>query len=440
MRSLTPGTQVTTTGGCPATVINRIGGGGQGDVYEVDYLGERKALKWYSPRSIRQPRKFYENLCRNVSKGAPDDAFLWPLAVTDDETRHKLRSFGYVMNLRPHGYEELSSFILGTARFKSFKIAIEACKRMAVAFAKLHSLGFCYQDMNDGNFFINPTTGEVLICDNDNATPNHTDIFILGTPRYMAPEVVRGESKPDSWTDRYSLAVVIFIILCMGHPLEGKRWTVPCLTPNLEKKLYGTDPLFVFDPVNHANQPVRGVHTYMLSRWQYLPQYVKDAFQKSFSKETLTDLSQRQKRLREDDWLDVLVRFQDEITECPSCSNEVFVQNTSDTPCDKCGRMVHVGRALALRDYSVAAMPGTRVYRCQLVKCKYDRALDVAVEVQEVKRGSERVFALRNMTTATLLATTSLGEERQVAPGGLVPLKPGVSLRAFEGNIEICQA
>lgn len=438
MRSLSPGVQVSTTGAIPATVIRKLGGGGQGDVYEVDYLGERKALKWYSPNSIRQPRKFYENLSRNVSKGAPDDAFLWPLAITDDETRRKLGSFGYVMDLRPNGYNELSDFILGVTRFRSFKVAIDACKRMAVAFAKLHSIGFCYQDMNDGNFFINPTTGEVLICDNDNAAPNHTDTFILGTPRYMAPEIVRGESHPDVWTDRFSLAVVIFIILCMGHPLEGKRWTVPCLTPDLEKMLYGTDPLFVFDPVNHANQPVRGVHTYMLRRWQYLPQYVKDAFQISFSNESMRDPSHRQERLREVDWLDVLVRFQDEIAECPSCGNEVFVQNAADTPCDNCGLFLHVERRLMLRDYSVAALPGSRVYRCQLVKCKPERALDIAAEVQVGRRGNETVLALRNMTTDTLLATTTRGEERQVSPGGLVPLKPGVCLRAFDGTIRIC--
>ena len=28
--------------------------------------------------------------------------------------------------------------------------------------------GYSYQDLNDGNFFINPQSGDVLICDNDN--------------------------------------------------------------------------------------------------------------------------------------------------------------------------------------------------------------------------------------------------------------------------------
>ena len=437
MESLSPGTTVTTTSGFPATIVRHIGTGGQGEVYEVDYLGERKALKWYIPRSIRQPKKFYDNLSKNVSRGAPDSAFLWPLAITDDAARYEHGSFGYVMDLRPSSYEELSSFILGTARFKSFKVAIEACKRMAVAFAKLHSIGYCYQDMNDGNFFINPNTGEVLICDNDNAAPNHTDTFILGTPRYMAPEIVRGESQPDSWTDRYSLAVVIFIILCMGHPLEGKRWTVPCLTPDLEKRLYGTEPLFVFDPNNSANRPVRGVHTYVLKRWPFLPDYVQQAFLTSFSDATLTDISHRQDRLREADWLDVLVRFQNEIAKCPQCGNEVFIRYAADTPCDRCGVYVRVTHRLSLRGYDIAALPGARVYRCQLVKGNADRALDVALEVREGRRGNERVLALYNATTETLQATTSQGQERQVTAGGIVPLKSGVNLRVYGGEVMI---
>ena len=437
MESLPPGTIITTTSGFPATILRHIGSGGQGEVYEVDYLGEHRALKWYFPRSIRQPKRFYDNLNKNVSRGAPDNSFLWPIAVTDEVAFREHGSFGYIMDLRQCGYEELSSFILGTARFKSFEVAIEACKNMAMAFAKLHNIGYCYQDMNDGNFFINPDTGEVLICDNDNAAPNHTDTFIMGTPRYMAPEIVRGESGPDSWTDRYSLAVVIFIILCMGHPLEGKRWTVPCLTPDLEKRLYGTEPLFVFDPGKNGNRPVRGVHAYVLRRWPYLPDYVQQAFQTSFSTATLTDMSRRQERLREADWLDVLVRFQSEIATCPQCGNEVFVKNAADTPCDMCGTFVRVTNRLSLRNYDIAALPGARVHRCQLAKGNADHALDVALEVREGRRGGERVLALYNATQETLQATTSQGQERHVAAGDIVPLKPGVSLTVYGGRVMI---
>ena len=62
--------------------------------------------------------------------------------------------------------------------------------------------------MNDGNFFINPNNGKVLICDNENVAPNGTDTGILGKPRYMAPEIVLGKKMPDNLTDRFSMSAV----------------------------------------------------------------------------------------------------------------------------------------------------------------------------------------------------------------------------------------
>ena len=45
---------------------------------------------------------------------------------------------------------------------------------------------------------------------------------VYGTPRFMAPEIVLGKAKPSRNTDLYSLAVLLFYMFMMGHPLEGK--------------------------------------------------------------------------------------------------------------------------------------------------------------------------------------------------------------------------
>ena len=59
-------------------VEQKLGEGGQGAVYKVNYDGKPKALKWYSGKKIKDPKKFYANLENNVKKGKPTDAFLWP--------------------------------------------------------------------------------------------------------------------------------------------------------------------------------------------------------------------------------------------------------------------------------------------------------------------------------------------------------------------------
>ena len=53
------------------TVDQKLGEGGQGAVYRVDYDGKPKALKWYSGKKLKSPAKFYANLENNIKIGRP---------------------------------------------------------------------------------------------------------------------------------------------------------------------------------------------------------------------------------------------------------------------------------------------------------------------------------------------------------------------------------
>lgn len=428
MEPFAPGKIIPTCSGIPAKVVKYLAEGGQGAVYVVEYGGEKKAMKWYKDGALKNSDLFYKNLVKNAEKGSPDPAFLWPITATEQVDG----SFGYIMDLRTEGYYELCDFTLAKVTFTSFKAATEACIRIVSAFRLLHNSGYCYQDMNDGNFFINPKTGDVRICDNDNITANKTDTFILGTPRYMAPEIVvsGGREKPNTQTDRFSLAVVLFMILCMNHPLEGKHWLVPCLTPAMEKKLYGSDAVFIFDRDDDSNRPVKGVHDNVLQRWKYMPSYIQDAFFTAFSKEAIHNPA---RRLRELDWLKVLVRFQSDIVRCPHCRNEVFIQDASDTRCDDCGRTVEVKHTLKLADYSITAAKGTRIYRCQLGACNADDALD-RIGVIVSRDDDPNMLGFRNMTKDTFLAITPSGKQKQLKAGDVVPLKAGITLQLPGGK------
>ena len=153
--------------GTTATVVGKLGEGGQGVVYRVtlDDTGEEKALKWYFRNNFKDARQFHNHLCENVKVGAPSDSFIWPEKVTkwDD-----FESFGYVMNIIPREYESFSKFLVARVGFKSAKAMVNAGLNMVSAFKALHNKGYNYQDLNDGNFSINPANGKVLICDNDN--------------------------------------------------------------------------------------------------------------------------------------------------------------------------------------------------------------------------------------------------------------------------------
>jgi len=88
-----------------------------------------------------------------------------------------------------------------------------------------------------------------------------------GKPRYTAPEIMLGKARPGIQTDAFSLAVVLFLHWTNSHPLEGKAAVVPFMDAETEMRIYGENPVFIFDPNDDSNRPVQGVHQGAISRW-----------------------------------------------------------------------------------------------------------------------------------------------------------------------------
>jgi len=309
-------------------IDHKLGEGGQGAVYHVNYDGKPKALKWYSGKKFKDPKKFYANLENNIKKGKPTSAFLWP----EDITEHKGDAFGYIMDLRPAEYKDFSRFLIGKEGFASITAMTNAAMQITSGFRELHTKGYSYQDLNDGNFFINPKTGDVLICDNDNVSEYGKNSGIAGKARYMAPEIVEKGAKPDIKTDRFSLSVVLFLLWTNNHPLEGKAACPVCMDAKHERKIYGENPVFVWDPDDNSNRPVQGLHKGAIVRWPFLPVYVQDQFIKAFSKDVLKNPANR---ITETEWLRIFIRMRSEIFKC-SCGEIYFADPVNNNPCPSC--------------------------------------------------------------------------------------------------------
>lgn len=65
------GYQIPLVNGSDAVIVKKLGEGGQGVVYRVSVGGREYALKWYHKGAVHNPKKFYQNLESNISKGAP---------------------------------------------------------------------------------------------------------------------------------------------------------------------------------------------------------------------------------------------------------------------------------------------------------------------------------------------------------------------------------
>lgn len=431
-------TVIRTTNGKSLKIIKYLGGGGQGDVYKCDYNGEIKVLKWYKNLG-KNPKQFRKNLIKNCDMGSPDPMFLWPLAVTEV----KDGTFGYVMDLVDlANYHEVSEYVLANVKFSSYVAATEACIRIVNAFRILHRKGFSYKDLNDGNFFINPLNGSVLIGDNDNVSPNGEDIGILGKPRYMAPELVRGDKTsdgkfvvPNTLTDCFSLAVILFLVICGSHPLEGKAWaSIPCMTQKNATILYGNHPVFIFDPVEKSNEATKITSPNAIRIWKYLPKYIQELFLRVFSSETM--IKTPAKRPTETDWLKALCRFRASILKC-GCGNEIFYNDPRNIVCDGCGRKYTNPMIMKFPDYEVAVVRGMKIYRTQIVpNSNINEAVLPAFRVLAKKDDPNALF-LDNISTQEIVVLGPNNFKRVLKENEKIQIVRGLSIKIFGGTVDV---
>ena len=170
----------------------------------------------------------------------------------------------------------------------------------------------------------------------------------------------------------------------------------------------------------------------VIERWAFMPGYLKEKFVTAFSQEALKNPG---KRLRELDWLQVLVRFRSDIVRC-TCGNEVFIQNAATTKCDVCGKPVAVTHTIRLPGYSITAAGGSRVYRCMLGTCNADEALN-PVACVVTRRDKPGMMGFKNMSGRILNATTPSGKPKQIKQSEVIPFNPGIVIDAFDKKIEL---
>ncbi len=409
MKTFSKNTQIKLSDGRKAIVRKLLGSGGQGAVYLVDLDGQPHALKWYSKKPTNQ---FLTNLNKNIAEGSPSPIYLWPVTMA----KEKDGGIGYIMPLCPDGYYEFSKFRLMKIRFSSFRAILTAAIQTCEAFRRLHAKGLSYQDLNDGGFFINPATGDVKICDCDNVFPHGESSGIIGKARYIAPEVVMGKNLPNSYSDRFSMALMIFMFFCIDHPFEGIGVTkYPCLTEEIERSVFGKDICFIFDPERSNNRPVVNIHGNALKIWPLLPKELKDAFIQEFS---ISKLGNPQQRLTELEWETILMGVRDNLVRCPKCGDEAFV----GMPCLNPHCKTNVGQATNFLKGDGRKIPVISLNR---ISFGDDCGIDAAV----IKKPKDVPgLLLRNLTSESWRVQTPSGRILDIAPRGFMPVKPGLKI------------
>jgi DNA-binding helix-hairpin-helix protein with protein kinase domain len=330
--------------------------------------------------------------------------------------------FGYLMPLRPDAYSGLSDLLTGKVDVP-FSVICTLGTELADSFLSLHNEGLCYRDISFGNVFFDPSSGRPLICDNDNVgIDGVSPSAVLGTRRFMAPEIVRREAGPSTDTDLYSLSVLLFYLLMVGHPLVGRReLAFPTWDDHAESQLFGADPIFIFDPVDRSNEPVDDLHGSVAGNWELYPDEIKRLFLTAFTS-GLSD--PRHGRVRESVWRSALARLRDAVQVCTACRKENFWRG-GGTSCWFCDRplgdplrLVVEGRTLVLNEDTVVRVHHLRpAYGDDTVLARVARHPD----------RPDR-WGIRNETQARWSVTLPSGQETTAEPGRAVGLLPGTAL------------
>ncbi|XMB86685.1 protein kinase [Mycoplasmatota bacterium WC44] len=311
-------------------VLDVLGSGGQGEVYKVrSSSGTIKALKWYFKDVASNA--LYDDVNHLVLKQAPSghtDTFAWPLDICfKKENKY---TFGYLMDLIDlNDYYKFREIQANPNLAPNYKKMVEVMLNIVESFSIVHLAGLCYRDISLENIVFSPSEGTIRIFDNDNIGNNYkSKSHILGTKPFMAPEVFKGEQTTDEATDLYSLAIVLFQLMCWNHPYHGKKYYEPKIISEKTTDLVYGKPVFIFDPDNKSNELIEEKNPITKVLWKSLTKDLQDLFIRSFT----DGINNRSARVSPKEWRDALTEIYEGIEKC--MCGEYYSTKTSDN--NKC--------------------------------------------------------------------------------------------------------
>ena len=415
-------------------ILDFLGEGGQGEVYLVNDGIKDYAFKYYK---YVPTNDFKYNLKNNIDKGSPSSNFLWPIKIVEFNDN----TCGYLMDVRPKNYSSFISYLTGKRKFKSTQIMLKWCIELVKSFKQLHEKGFSYQDLNDGSFFLDENTGDLLICDNDNVTANKKNLGILGKMRYMSPEIVRGDKDastglrqmPDVHSDRFSLAIILFLTFCLGNPFEGeclKEYVI--IDEKAEFEMFGKNPIYIYNSLDASNRPIRGYHTAVINRYPLLPSYIKEAFHRTF----VDGLNDREnERTTEIEWLKLLCKYRDELITC-SCGTEYiygFNEKKANLKCPYCKKDTRQFCYLIVGKNRVLLEPNKYMFKFHIDKYSSEYNLPVGKVIQN--KNNPSLWGIKLNLDNDVLIKDCEGKEKIILKNGVIPIINKLKIKFNDGCI-----
>jgi len=413
-------------------IIKKLGEGGQGTVVQVKNKinGKMYAAKWYnSDTATDEQRQRMEVLVSRGCPIAPDKGikYIWPIElISHDKSKNK---FGYIMPLiDTERFVKLNQIVFGKIKQSNLQILSRISYLLTLALDTIHVSGLAYCDINQGNLMVEPLSGDIVVCDNDNVVINNANVSVKGVWEFMAPEVALGTSHPNAETDKYSVAVMLFYLWMWEHPMDGKKtlgvysWDIPA-----KKKYFAYKPVFVFNPLDISNstEGVKELKT-CAERWERMcPPRLKELFTTVFTK-GVSDPSYRIQLL---DWQRVFLELNSNAIPCPHCNSmNVWDGKQTSLACFHCFKKIPFFHYLSINhgfgdETNIIVAPEVVIKRHHLNIVKFNSKANDIVGTIKSHPSEAKAYILYNNTDKPWKYKAPDGEYK-VGPGQARALLP----------------
>ena len=398
-------------------IEKHLASGGQGEVYVGRHLGtkEKVAVKFWFAKGITVEAKDRVSLMAQLEN--PDRRRLvWPKGMIEGNR-------GFWMKLAVPDFVTIDSRTTDPAVAKRLRMSVlyRACAEFPEVFSSLHSNGWIFQDVNSKNLLFNVLTGDVFVLDVDNLVRMQERIFVTAYET-TAPELMLGKAPVSVNTDLFGLAVNLFLLLFVNHPLYGRRVGLVSAETRMEHE--AKNPLFIFDPKDKSNRPGESERAAEIL-WPGAPGIVRELFTRAFT----VGLREPEARVRKSEWSKLFSTVLNWIARCDKCKSEVLIDFSSKTPklptercrCLSTGVMkrLHVGGSK--KDVVVYPSKG-------LVSSDLGGITSTVLGAVKRHPRKKDVVGLTNKSKEVWSATLPDGRTTTCKPRETIELRPGLSL------------